>query len=325
MTVPGTLDLFAGPGGWSTGLRLLGLEDLGIEIDPTACATRTAAGHATVCADVSALDPADFAGVTGLIASSPCQTFSTAGKRAGLADMVVCHRALNDLAAGRDSRAALVEQCRDRRSLLVVEPLRYALALSPQWVAVENVPATAPLLEHTAAILREHGYRAWSGEVNAADYGLAQSRRRALLLAHSDRLPALPAPTHRGGAVQPDLFGSELRPWVTMADALGWPRGLQIRTRGMRRAGTGGNLFSADRPAWTLTEKARSWTVGSLDALAHTWRQLTAQEAAVLQGFPPDYPFQGRRSTVFRQIGDAVPPLLAAAVLDALCGTEVTR
>jgi DNA (cytosine-5)-methyltransferase 1 len=46
------LDLFAGPGGWSEGLRELGLADVGIEIDRWACATRAAAGHATIRADV---------------------------------------------------------------------------------------------------------------------------------------------------------------------------------------------------------------------------------------------------------------------------------
>ena len=44
----------------------------------------------------------------------------------------------------------------------------------------------------------------------------------------------------------------------TMAEALGWDIGHRIRTRNQRRP-TGGNLFSADGPAWCLTEKTRSW------------------------------------------------------------------
>ena len=72
------LDLFAGPGGWSLAATVLGLNELGIEYDPTAVRTRTAAGFRSVLADVSELNPANFA-ARGFIASPPCQAFSNAG------------------------------------------------------------------------------------------------------------------------------------------------------------------------------------------------------------------------------------------------------
>jgi len=74
------VDPYGGPGGWAEGARMLGLTEVGIELDPWACATRRAAGHQVIRADVATFPLGHLAGrVTGLIMSPPCQAFSTAG------------------------------------------------------------------------------------------------------------------------------------------------------------------------------------------------------------------------------------------------------
>ncbi|NJP64781.1 DNA cytosine methyltransferase [Streptomyces spiramenti] len=349
MTTFDVLDLFAGPGGWSHGLRSLGLRDLGVEIDRAALATRTAAGHATEPSDVAALDPRDLPATEGLIASPPCQTFSTAGLRAGADDMPLCHAALSDLAAGRDTRAEMRARCADPRSLLVVEPLRYSLARRPRWIALEQVPAALPLFQHTARRLGSVGYSTWTGILNAADHGLPQTRKRCFLIASLDRSALPPEPTHHRAGTPPTLFGPGRLPWVSMRDAIGCPTG-DIITRGHHT--TGGTRFPTGGPSWALTGRARSWTlrVGNqkratrrvLDSPAptllfghslkdvswhdehgHKVRRLSVAEAALLQGFPADYPWHGSRTKQFEQIGNAVPPPVAAAVAAAATGTIV--
>lgn len=101
---------------------------------------------------------------------------------------------------------------------LVLEPLRWALALRPRWIALEQVPPVLPLWEAMADALARLGYTAAAGVLNAADYGVPQTRRRAILVARAGDDPvSLPAPTH---AKEPT--GHLLLPWVSMAEALGW-------------------------------------------------------------------------------------------------------
>jgi DNA (cytosine-5)-methyltransferase 1 len=85
-----------------------------------------------------------------------------AGKRLGLLDQPLVHAAVEDLAAGRESRERLLAACRDERSLLAAEPMRYLYALNtvgePDWVAMEEVPHVLPLWKQYAAVLRGWGF-----------------------------------------------------------------------------------------------------------------------------------------------------------------------
>jgi DNA (cytosine-5)-methyltransferase 1 len=346
---------FAGPGGWSEGLRLAGHTgwSFGVEWDAAACRTAQTAGHQRVRADVATFTLGPMAGkVDGLIQSPPCQAWSTAGDQLGKVDQPLVFERIAYFARGEQPPE---RDWADDRSRLTAEPMRWAYALRPRWIALEQVPPVLPLWQYTAEKLRELGYRVWCGILSAEQYGVPQTRRRAILIARRDGIPVgPPEPTHqqyRAGRalnVEPDLFGDPLPPPVSMADALGWGvdgRPAWTVTGGGSESGGGVEVFGnadarrqlaesvalrngnqanacerrACEPAGTLFFGQRT---NAVDWVGEDTVRVAVQEAAILQSFPPDYPWQGNKSEQYRQVGDAVPPLLAAAILRPLIQTE---
>ncbi len=259
MTDPDTLDLFAGPGGWSVACSALGLHELGVELDAAACSTRRAAGFETLSADVSTLDPASWRAVPGFIASPPCQAFSMAGKKSG-------HDYLGELAEAIRRRDWSARPSTDPKVWLVLEVGRYLEAIRPEWVALEQVPAVLPLWHEYADLLRGLGYSVWVGKVNAADYGVPQVRIRAVLLASRVRVVPGPPPVTHAKEPVASLFGMPER-WVTMAEALGWTGAVGFPRLDDRGDSPDGyrerDWRSVDEPSFAVTEKARSWIVNT--------------------------------------------------------------
>lgn len=211
------LDAFSGAGGWDIAARSLGMDPVGIELDASACALRAATGLLTIRADVSTYPLDHLPRVTGLIASPPCQDWSAAGKRAGLTG---------------------------KGGPLVYEPLRWARALRPEWIACEQVREVLPIWRQIAEELRTMGYSTWCGVLDTAHYGSPQHRRRAILMASRVREVQPPSPTH-GKDGSEDLWGYGVKPLVSMADALGW--GLTERPSGTVMArGAGGGVRGLD-------------------------------------------------------------------------------
>lgn len=288
------VDLFAGPGGWDEGLRMVGRSDVvGLEWDAAACATAKAAGHARIRTDVSAYPTEAFGTVEGLIASPPCQDFSIAGQRAGV---------------------------NGTKGYLVSEVMRWAEALHPQWIACEQVPEVSPIWQHYAHELRAMGYATWSGVVEAANYGVPQTRERALLLARRDGIAPTPPPATHAPAAEPEsMFGPGRKAWRTLGDATG-RRGAwelhHIRGAGMTKR-------HGKRPGRRVTDPG--FTVLAWKDSRMRWEhpggrteRFSIDDAIAVQSFRPDYPVQGSSTRAHEQIGNAVPPLLAAHVLAAL-------
>jgi len=215
------LDDFAGPGGWDQGASDLGLTTVGIEWDHAACQTAVAAGHARIRTDVARYPSEPFLGrLSGYLASPPCQAWSMAGKRKGELDRANCFRLADRMANGDDSTGWT--EWEDERSALVCQPVRRVRDLMPPWFALEEVPAVLGLWEHFAHLFRRMGYSTWTGVLCAADYGVPQTRNRAILMASRDGIVRPPVPTHSEHGSDDDLFGDGREKWVSMAAALGW-------------------------------------------------------------------------------------------------------
>ena len=218
------VDHFAGLG-WGVACHRLGIREYGVEIAKSAIRMRTANRMRTIYRDVwsGLLYPWMVPFHRLYIASPPCQTFSIAGKGEG-------REALEQVLAAIDARlferpADLLElgERLDPRTALVLAPLAHIWAHRPELVALEQVPEVLPVWHAYAAVMRSIGYSVHVEIMRAEQYGVPQTRRRAILMARLDGKVEPPSPTHsRYFSTDPGRLDSGVQPWVSMAEALGF-------------------------------------------------------------------------------------------------------
>lgn len=337
------ISLFSGGGGIDCGLGAAGFETcVSVDMDE-ACAASLRANRCgeVICGDIAGVSAADLLARTGvrrggidlLAAGPPCQPFSkSANWRYG------SPLGLND-----------------PRASTLAHMMRIIEGTLPRTVLIENVPGFAgegvragveAIEAKLRKINRTHGvsYNLFASIVDAANYGVPQHRRRLIVVLDRDGRPfSLPPPTHG----EPS---SELIPYVTAWDAIGdlsregAPSDLGMRGRWAdllpsipegenylwhTSRGGGVPLFgyrtrywsfllklAKDRPAWTLPANP------SQNSGPFHWknRLLSVEEMSRLQSFPDKWTIVGNRAQQVRQLGNAVPPLLAEVI-----GREVRR
>lgn len=328
------LSCFSGAGGMDLGLEAAGFKSVGcIELDPLARATLTMnRGSEWPVLDVNdvveageSLKPADLGieqrELTLLAGGPPCQPFSMAAQwnkpKPGIADS---------------------------RGQTIIGMLNLAASMLPRAILIENVAGFLQGRNSAAEVIESRlleinakagtRYQLYHWVLNAADYGVAQNRRRAIAVAFRDLPPFTtltrpPAPYARNPLTAWDAL-APIEP-ATVPEAGGGYKDLlpSIPEGGNYQyltAGGGGpevELFGYRTRYWSFLLKLRkdapSWTLpaspGPSTGPFH-WnnRPLAIEERLALQGFPTTWRLAGNPRDKVRLVGNATPPPLAEAV-----------
>ena len=248
-----------------------------------------------IVGDITSLDlQRTFGGYNGqtdvVIGGPPCQGFSQKGQR---------------------------KTIHDARNFLFKYYVEVVKLVEPKYFVMENVPnlLTAEngyFYREIEELFQSMGYCLERGVLNASDYGVPQNRRRAVIIGKKGgKAPGLPKAKNVSVTIWDAISdlaylesgeGSEVQPKEHLTKSIysgTWTR--------MRK----------DEISVTITTRFDTPSSGKF---THPYldRAITVREAARIQSFPDRFRFIGNKGSQMKQVGNAVPPLLAAAIAEVI-------
>lgn len=274
------------------------------DIYPDAVATyRKNIGSHIVEKDIREISSNDIADCDAIVGGFPCQGFSVAN---------------------------WTRTVGDERNSLYREMVRVIRDKMPIFFVVENVKGIVSLgkgavLKKIISDFQSTGYTTRWSILNCADYGVPQKRMRFVMLGirndiFTGDIIFPPKPSH----CHPDKIIEGRLPWVAVGDALAHfpdpdtansiPNHSYSRYKLTFNGHLGHRFIDPKAPAPTVT--GRGDEKGGVVVLHHpgNHRRMSARELAAVQSFPDDFVFEGPRSSAYRQIANAVPPLLGYSI-----------
>lgn len=308
------IDLFSGAGGLSCGLVMAGFTPVAsVEIMPEAVETykynfvnKKGFNEKVETRDIRRQEVKEELYKTIgnqhidlIVGGFPCQGFSMAGNRV----------------------------ISDPRNSLYLEMLEIVKNVKPDYVVMENVEGLRTMLDgkvETQIIndYKEIGYEINVTTLNAADYGVAQQRKRVIFIGNRiGNKNYHPKPLYEPNNYK--TLGSAIYKFMNIEEDKSINHVFTRHTEDMKKrlanVPEGSSLFKNysdswkkspwDKPSCTIKENH-----GAVNIHPKLPRVLTAREIAAIQSFPDDFIFQGAKKWQLVQIGNAVPPLLGKAI-----------
>lgn len=246
------------------------------------------------CADICNVESSDIPDCDVVIGGFPCQSFST----------------VNPTKDPFDDRANLYKQM-----------VRIVKEKQPLVFIAENVKGLMTLhqgkiFKRVCDAFEEAGYTLSYKLLNAADYGVPQKRERVLLVGFRNDLGIIfefPEETTRGNWIPlsvavPKLDIDDKKYYFSKRAVEGMKNAKPNMKRGLWQ--------KLDEPSLTVTSHLAKVSLNSRDPVLlvdpqnELYRRFTPREAARIQSFPDKFEFAGTETDAYRQIGNAVPPVL---------------